>query len=691
METYQKKRKTSVNRLIFISILYVLLSSVSKVDAQPMESRHIQTDVQRLEEITVMDETEMPPSSPTVSKFGSQYNIIVEQNIRDQGSKDFASTMRNVPGVIFQSKNAVGSQTSHSLYVRGRGASHPSPDIAIQFDGAPRSGALYGQTFGDSIAVGTIGSMQIYKSPQPVQFGSGYALVNIEPRKMQEYGKEIFFGLRGGTYATFIEDIAAGYKKDRFDIYLAQNWASTDGHRAHSRGQQENYYVNAGYALNRHWDIRFLANAVSAQTLAPSPDELPGDNNGISWPMAERFDTRTSFSTLTLNHRYAAAEGYLKAYWDDTKFDLLQELNNGVRYDQDGRWSRQHIRLYGLRGKEILRPWRQGELALGIDLDKSEFTNKQHVYGTGTSTTWNFPDVTMFSPYLGFHQTWGSVSSWYITPSLGFRYYHHNEFHDKAAPQAGVVAGYKDININMNYSRGVNYPSPVVLQGLLGPNGPENPQQFWRDLRPEVTDHYELGASYSWQDKIESSATLFYDKGKDRFRAYFGGPIPVAYNDPVGRYRIRGLELSSSIRPLPQWQLFAGATWLDAKATGNNGVERDTLPYTPNFTFQAGVNWHYDERYYVYADMQHIRGLYQGTSARAGGFNYGALSGKDKLDNITLVNARFSRKFKKPGGQINDAEIFLSIDNIFDRDYEYAKGYPMPGITAMIGCSASFK
>jgi Outer membrane receptor proteins, mostly Fe transport len=688
----QKQQKIKSTTLIFCGLLCAAVLFSAGTDAanvRQTEEKPFQAE-QRLETITVLGESESAPTSPVLSPFGVQYNTINEQNIRDQNSMDFVSAMRNIPGVIFQSKNAVGSQTSHSLYVRGRGASHPSPDLAIQFDGVPRSGALYGQTLGDSIAVGTIGGMEIYKSPQPVRFGSGYALVDVMPKRMMSDGMEGHLGLRAGTYATFVEDAAAGYKNQHFDIYAAQNWTSSNGHRAHSRAQQENYYVNVGYALNDRWDVRFLANAVSAQTLAPGPNEKPSSDNGISWPMAERFDTRTSFSTLTLNHHYTNAEGYLKAYWDDTKFDLLQELNNGVRYDDGGRWSRQHVKLYGLRGKETIHPWQQGEIMIGFDLDKTDFTNKQHTYATGATTLWDFPDTTMFSPYIGFNQTWGSADTWHITPSVGFRYYRHDEFANKSSPQAGLVLGYDQTDININYSRGVNYPSPVVLQGLFGVNGLDNPQQFWQDLKPEVVDHYEFGVNHAWEDKANISATAFYDKGRDRFRVYFGGPTPASYNDPIGRYRIRGLELASSVKPLANLELFAGATWLDASAKGRNGVYRDAMPYTPDFTLQAGVHWNYDERYFVYVDMQHIRGLYQGTSMRTTGFDYGELSGKDKLDNITLFNARLSHKIKNPGWQVDEMEIFLAVDNLFDQDYEYAKGYPMPGITAMAGINIDF-
>jgi iron complex outermembrane receptor protein len=86
-------------------------------------------------------------------------------------------------------------------------------------------------------------------------------------------------------------------------------------------------------------------------------------------------------------------------------------------------------------------------------------------------------------------------------------------------------------------------------------------------------------------------------------------------------------------------------------------------------------------------DMQHLRDLYQGTSARSGTFNFGQLTHADKLDDITLVNARLSYRFNYKPLRLTDSEIFLAVNNIFNQDYEYAKGYTMPGTTVFAGFS----
>ena len=112
--------------------------------------------------VTAFGVADQPPTVPVQTRFGTQYNVVTEEQIRLQNSLDFYDALRNVPGVMYQKKNIIGGQTSASLYVRGRGASHPSPDINIYFDDVPRSGVLYGQALADGIPVYALGGIDIY-------------------------------------------------------------------------------------------------------------------------------------------------------------------------------------------------------------------------------------------------------------------------------------------------------------------------------------------------------------------------------------------------------------------------------------------------------------------------------------------------------------------------------------------------
>lgn len=696
-----------VRRIIigFILSIFVITLPVGAEEPKKAENDKEKKEAKTiLEEITVIGVPYNNPVTPVETRYGTQYNVVTEEQIKQQNSYDFQSTLRDVPGVMFQSKNLMGSQTSHSLYIRGRGASHPSSDINIQFDGVPRYGALFGQVLGDGIAVSTIGGMEIYKSPQPSQFGSGYASINILPKYMTKEGQEAVLNSSAGSYSTFIESLSAGIKRGPFDIYASQSWAETGGDRDNSRANQANYYANAGYWINKEWNIRFLVNYVKGKTEAPMPNTTPTATNGINWPGAERYDTETSFTTLTLNHQYDKFSGYLKGYWNHTDFELLQELSNGKRYANNtgGLKSMQEVSLYGIRGKEKLNLWTGGEILIGADLDMTGMKNTQQTYsgraptGAGAAAVngglarrvWDFPDTTLFSPYTAISHVFGRHEGFHVTPSAGFRYYNHSEFENKSAAQGGLVIGYGNTDLNINYSRGVNYPSPIVLMNMVLTNAPvSNP----RSIKPEVVDHYEAGLTHKWPKIASLGATVFNDKGKDRFLVFMGGNvIPAQFNDYIGHYEIRGLELTGSATPLKNLELFAGATWQAAETKGGNNIENNHMPYTPGFQFQSGAKWTFLEKYRLFMDMQHLRNLYQGTATRGGTFNLPQLTAKDKLDDITLFNARLSYGFNYKPLHISDSEVFVAVNNIFNQNYEYAKGYPMPGTTFSAGFSMKF-
>lgn len=683
--------------------IFAIVASAGADDPQNRDTKKGKKEnMPVLQEITVIG-TPYNPINPVNTLYGTQYNLVTEEQIKEQNAYDFQSTLRDVPGVMFQSKNIIGSQTSHSLYIRGRGASHPSSDIVIEFDGVPRYGALFGQVLGDGIAVPTIGGIELFKSPQPSEFGSGYAAINVLPKYMTKDGQEIVHTFSGGSYATFNESLSGGIKQGPYDLYVSQSWVSTDGHVDHSRAQQQNYYANAGYQINSMWNIRFLANYVKGQTLAPSPNITPTSTNGVSWPGAERYDTETMLTSLTLNHKHEQVSGYLKAYLNETTFDLLQELTNGQRYagNTGGLWSRQEISLYGIRAKEKFHFWSGGEIQAGADLDETDLKNTERTYsgqataginGGRAERVWDFPNTLLFSPYLAVSQIVGSQEGFHFIPSAGFRYYHHSEFKDNSAPQVGLVMGYKHTDFNINYSRGVNYPSPVVIMNMVLTSSPvSNPSQYWKDIKPEIVDHYEMGLTHTWPETASLKATAFYDKGKDRVQAYMYGAIPTQFNDPIGQYEIRGLELTGSVTPVRNLEFSAGATWMEAKATGNDGIEVDHMPYTPRFALQAGATWKFLDHYKLFMDVQHFSNLYASTASRTGTFNYTQLTDNYKLNDITLCNAKLSYSFDFKTLRLNDSEIFFAVNNIANQYYEYAKGYSMPGITFFGGYSVKFR
>jgi iron complex outermembrane receptor protein len=624
--------------------------------------------------IGVFEAETQSPAVPASTLYGTQFNVVTEEQIERQGSLDFLDTLRNVPGVMFSKHNVLGSNTGTSLYVRGRGYNHPSLETTTYFDGVPRNGLVYGQSMADGIPVFSAGSIEVYKYPQPSRFGAGYALVNVVPKHMTREGQEYRLGFSGGIFGTIAQNASVGHKKNNFDVYAAQSWISTGGHTDHSEAYQQNYYLNLGLTASENWNVRLLGNYVDAQT------SQPRQKSHSSSDILQRYDTNTIFATATVNNDYGIAYGFAKFYYNNTDFYIRHESG---RFDD---WSRQPLTATGVKAKETLGLFKGNELIAGIDLDRFQTSNEDHNTAAGTSTVISlFPDMHLFSPYLAMSHYLGTEEKFHIIPSAGIRGYLHDAWANKAAPQAGLVAGWGNTNLNLNYSFGVVYPAPAVIRNWVN-NNPEYDAGDLKDSRPETVRHFEAGLAHAWPELFTLGASGFFDDGRDRIVGSGAVPGNAA---SVDYFRIFGVEFSGSASPFRGLELFAGGTWLNIRARGSDDVEADKMFYTPDLSISAGFNLTLFERLRLNADYQHLGGLYGGASLAGDTFSNPPET--NKLDDINLVNARLSYTLEYKKWHIDEAEAFVAVNNVLNQKYAYYLDEEMPGISFMVGLNVTLR
>ena len=61
----------------------------------------------------------------------------------------------------------------------------------------------------------------------------------------------------------------------------------------------------------------------------------------------------------------------------------------------------------------------------------------------------------------------------------------------------------------------------------------------------------------------------------------------------------------------------------------------------------------------------------------------------DRVDSYFLLNAKISYDFVLPYKNLK-CRVYLAGENLTDTDYEQKKGYPMPGISGMVGIDVRF-
>jgi vitamin B12 transporter len=253
---------------------------------------------------------------------------------------------------------------------------------------------------------------------------------------------------------------------------------------------------------------------------------------------------------------------------------------------------------------------------------------------------------------------------------------------DNFAHQAGVAWQASDaLKLRGSFAEGFRMPSERELAANItrwGTTYIGNP-----DLKPESSDTWEVGMDLAWKG-FNASLTWFSTDYKDMIQTEAIATSTYTYRN-IGSATVSGIEAElSKVFKLDgsSWTLepYAGYTHLLKYSDNTSG---DDLLFTPQWNASTGLK------------VRDGRGF-------NGAFNL-AYSGKTLVQNyetgsgevvpkggFAVANLSASRKFPFGDKGITGPGITVKaeINNLFDRDYQYVKGYPMPGRTFVFGLKA---
>ncbi|AVP57567.1 TonB-dependent receptor plug domain-containing protein [Pulveribacter suum] len=184
------------------------------------------------------------------------------------------------------------------------------------------------------------------------------------------------------------------------------------------------------------------------------------------------------------------------------------------------------------------------------------------------------------------------------------------------------------------------------------------------DLQPESANHVELGVSGQPWAGGTGQAAVFHSRVNDQIQtvavpsgACGGATCDQAQN--VGRTRNRGLELSLAQQLSARWSASASYTYLHRTNLSDRGI---TLVDTPRQRLFAAVRWMPSAPWELHATLEAEQGRrvnFDGGYRRLGGFATAGL-----------------KATYKPA---KDVAVDFGVNNLADKWYELADGYPMPG------------
>ncbi|MEN9865383.1 MAG: hypothetical protein RL748_973 [Pseudomonadota bacterium] len=596
-----------------------------------------------------------------VDRFSGSAAVVTEAQLRDQNALDAAAALRRTPGVQISRYNPVGAfggDQGGAVFIRGMGVSRPGSEIKTYIDGMPFYMGVWNHPLLDLLPVNGMRSITVYKSPQPQINGNNFASINLETKRATEDGVHGNARLSAGSFGTVTEQFDLSGKSGDIHYALAQGYAKSSGHRDNASGELKNLMGRLGWKLDANW--RIDASLLHVDTTARDP----GDLRQPKAALAPEYANRASMFTLGLAHQHGSAQGELRLYSNRGDGDWLHQ--GGLDGD-----TRSHFSMSGLRWKEQFSPWSDATLVGGIDLDRIDGDVDFKRINPAPSASFTAPGFKVSSPYIALNQQLALNNEWKLIPSIGLRYYEHNQFKSGSAPHLGLSLVSDNLTLFAQASRGINYPGleAPVLSSLIAPLG-----DSWKKLQAEELEHLEFGLKFSPSNASQIDFSLFQDKVKNRY--VFGFPPDVPPPPQflnLGSYRMQGLELSLRQSLNQQWTLFTGLTLLDPSI--------DNLPYTPKQALSLGLNGQVgavklalDAQY-----QSEVRALNR--TRAAGSVN------TEQVSAFAVCNARFSYPLAALGKK---GEVFVAIENLFDRSYAYRPGYPMPGRWGQVGISTSF-
>jgi len=301
-----------------------------------------------------------------VDKYAGQKTTVSNEQLDELNAQDLATSLRRTPGVNISRYNPIGSfggAEGGGVFIRGLGSSRPGAEIKSFVDGIPMYMSVWNHPLLDLMSIDPASSIEVYKSPQPQNFGNAFGIVNIITKRKKTQGYSTKIKLAGGSYQTYIGNFEHGGKVKRFDYYLGGGYRESDGHRVDSDGRMKSLYGKVSYELSNNWDLSFFS------LLTDNYAKDPGPENGNPAEKRGTYETRSIMILCTLTNKFDKIHGELKIYHNKGEGDWLDQPTSTPDNKED---LYNDFRFYGIKTRQTFHLWKGGEILAGFDWDYTE-------------------------------------------------------------------------------------------------------------------------------------------------------------------------------------------------------------------------------------------------------------------------------------------------------------------------------
>jgi len=523
--------------------------------------------------------------------------------------------------------------------------------------------------------------IEIIRGPGAVQYGSGGmgGVVNIITR--QGRSNSAFVEAGGGSFGEFGGAAGGTAKEKGFDFAGAV-----------SRSNMDEYKTGGG--------VTFANTGFDAQT-------------GVSLNAGYEFAAGNRFGVIVNNFDadHAGDPGYLSANDTDNYNDKSNYSVDGSYSGQNstGRWQWMGRYFFGKDENRWMDPMQSNASGWDNGLESSNKTDQQGAQAQ-ISGAFGALHLTTGMDWLRYEveNTWNPKQTSYDNPAL-FLLARAGVFDERLTFSAGVRQDWYSVEVEQPAGRDedTSHFTPQfgvawmvtdtlklrgqVAQGFVMPSADQlaiDMVSFGKhtvgnpDLDPEKTLTWEGGVEYA-EHGLSGALTLFTTDFDDKI-VYVSLPGNTRSYTNLGGATISGVEAALSYDigvPLHwAWEVrpFVDMTWLtryEDEATGED------LTYTSDVTLSTGL---------AFSDGDGFSGrvnvAYTGPQQVEDWEDTGAVV---ELDSFTVTDLILSYRFLR-SEKLGDFTVRGELRNLFDEEYAYVKGYPMPGRSVWAGLKWEF-